>query len=170
MEYDFHTFTFEGGRGLLLDLLGSLCDLSTSSLVSVLRFPSRAVIAVRKPAVSLMGGDVIFTGTLRGEGECDEGIWVVCLSCSISAAVSRVECVRLGVIVGDQEEGPMWGGEGAPGSSAVLSDLGDVTDRSALVLLIGSGPESTTRLPDVEYIGSVVDCMHSTATVPRLVD
>ena len=43
----------------------------------MLRLPSNAVIAVRKPPVSLMGGEVIayaFTGTLRGEGECDEGI------------------------------------------------------------------------------------------------
>jgi hypothetical protein len=167
------SFTLEGGRGLLLVLFDSLCGLSTSSLVSVLRLPSRAVIAVRKLAVSLIGGDVIevvFTGTLSGEGECDEGIWVVCLSCSTSAAVGRVECARLGVISGDHEERPNWDGGVDPGLRSVLDDSGYVTDRSALALPAGSGPEPSTRMPGVEHFDSVVDSTHSRAMTSRFLD
>jgi hypothetical protein len=82
----------------LIDLLEGFCGPSASSLASMFRLPSNAVIAVRNPLVSLMGGEVIvfgLCGTWRGEGECDEGIRVVCLSCSISAADSR-RMVRLG--------------------------------------------------------------------------
>lgn len=71
------TFTLAACRGLFIDLLGGFCGPSNSSLASMPRLPSNAVIAVRKPPVSLIGGEVsvyALTGALRGEGECDEGI------------------------------------------------------------------------------------------------